>query len=125
MTLQAPLWGCLLVLPLLGTCVADAGLAVEVRADPAALCLRAIGASYALLVQEKTDDGRLVDLTSNATYRSLDPRVAWVTAKGRVQAVADGSTIVLVEAAGRTLKVPVRVEGAGRPRRYNFENDII
>jgi Protein of unknown function (DUF1549)/Protein of unknown function (DUF1553)/Bacterial Ig-like domain (group 2) len=96
----------------------------EVIADPQTVQLTGPGATWSLLVHGKTADGRLLDLTRTARYRSLDPKVA-VSANGIVQAVADGTTTVEVMAAGRTSRVQVRVEGAARPRHFNFENDLI
>jgi hypothetical protein len=115
---------CLLVVALLAPAAADARV-IEVAADPAVLQLRGPQASYSLLISGRTADGRLVDLTADASYRSRDAKIAAVSPPGVVHSVADGSTAVVVEAAGRTLTVPVHVEGATRPRRFNFENDII
>jgi hypothetical protein len=98
---------------------------VAVRVSPAAVRLRGPLAGYSLLVDGKTADGRLVDLTRGARFESADPKVAVVPSAGRVRGVADGATAVRVTAAGRTLTVPVTVTGAGEPRRFNFENDII
>jgi hypothetical protein len=98
---------------------------VAVSADPASIRLVGPSARYALLVHGKTAEGRLIDLTHAAQYRSLEPKVATVTESGVVKAVADGSGTVEVEVAGRKLTVAVRVEGSTRPRRFHFENDII
>jgi hypothetical protein len=121
-----PRWflpACLLAAPLLG---APARAAVtDVTADPAALQLRGPGAAYTLLVQGKTASSRLVDLTADADYRSLDRNIASVTASGTVRGVADGKTVVRVEAAGRVLLIPVQVQGTTRPRHFNFANDIV
>jgi len=78
-----------------------------------------------LLVTGQDADGRPLDLTGEARFRSVQPRVATVTAGGVVRAVADGSTEITVEAAGRSLRVPVVVEGTTRPRRFNFANDVV
>jgi hypothetical protein len=82
-------------------------------------------ASYSLLVDGKTAAGQLMDLTGSARFRSLHPKVAAVTPAGVVHALGDGSATIVVEAAGRTLKVPVTVKGSNRPRDFHFENDII
>jgi hypothetical protein len=98
---------------------------VEVVVTPAAVRLQGPGATYSLLVDGKTADGRVVDLTRRAHFRSLGPTVARVTEAGLVQAVGDGSAEVVVEAGGRRVLVPVRVDGAALPHRYHFENDIV
>ncbi|HEY7309892.1 MAG TPA: DUF1549 domain-containing protein [Gemmataceae bacterium] len=112
---------CLLVLSPALTATADV---VEVTADPAAIRLHGPTGRYSLLITGKTSEGRLVDRTHAARFRSLDPRIARVTTDGVVHAVADGATTIEVQAEGRTLKVPVAVEGSTTPRRFNFENDI-
>jgi hypothetical protein len=97
---------------------------VDLTPDPAAIRLSGPNASYSVLVHGKTADGRLVDLTPTTHFSSLDPKVASVTPAGIVRPVADGSTTVVVEAAGRKRTVPVSVEGSARPRQFNFGNDI-
>src|SRR5437899_5501776 len=99
--------------------------AVQVSVDPASLRLTGPNASYSLLVHGKTAEGRLVDLTHAARFQALDPKVAAVTEAGVVRSVADGSGTVVVEAAGKSLRIPVQVEGSTRPRTFHFENDII
>jgi hypothetical protein len=111
------------LLALCGTARAEA--IKDVQVDPASVKLSGPNARFTLLVTGRTDDGRVIDLTSSARYRTLDPKVAAVTDKGVVLAVADGSASIQIEAAGRTLKVPVLVEGSTRARHFNFENDIV
>jgi hypothetical protein len=96
----------------------------RVSADPAAVRLDGPKAVYSLLIHGQAADGRLIDLTHTARYRSLDERV--VTVKdGVLRGVGDGSTAVEVEAAGQKVRVPVSVTGAAAARRFNFENDVI
>src|SRR5436305_2077676 len=82
----------------------------EISADPASLSLRGPGASYSLLIHGKTADGRVVDLTGAARFRSLDPNTVDVSEAGVVQGVADGSGRIEVSAAGQTVAVAVKVE---------------
>jgi hypothetical protein len=113
---------------LLATCLPAAAAepaVVAVRVTPVTVRLQGPLASYSLLIDGETADGRLVDLTHAARFDTADPKVAVVTEAGRVRGVADGTTTVRVSAAGRTLAVPVTVAGAGEPRRYHFENDVI
>jgi hypothetical protein len=117
------------LLLLLGTalpCPADETRPVaEVTVDPPEVRLNGPNAVYSLLVHGKTANGRLIDLTHQARFRSAKPDTAAVTPAGVVQGKADGVTEVLVELRGRTLRVPVRVEGAAGPRAFHFENDIV
>src|SRR5437899_2205464 len=96
----------------------------DVRVDPPSLQLSGPHAHYTLLVHGQAADG-LVDLTRMARYRSLDPKVATVTEAGIVAGVSDGPGVIQVDVAGRTLKVPVKVERTTEARRFNFENDIV
>jgi hypothetical protein len=96
-----------------------------VAADPAAVRLDGPRAAYSLLIHGQTAGGGLIDLTHAARYRAADPQVATVSDGGVIRGVADGTTTVEVEAAGRKVSVPVAVKGAGEARRFNFENDVI
>ncbi len=97
---------------------------VEISVDPGIVELRGGTATYSLLVTGKTADGRLVDCTSAAKFRSADDKIAAVTATGVVGPVADGSTHIVVEADGKTVKATVRVRDRSVARKFNFENDI-
>jgi hypothetical protein len=95
-----------------------------VAADPAAVRLIGPKAVFSLLIHGQTGGGA-IDLTHAARYRSLDPKVATVNDAGVVRGVADGSTTVEVEAAGRKIGVQVTVKGSAEARRFNFENDVV
>ena len=62
-----------------------------------------------LVVTGQLANGQLRDLTGSAKLVSVNPEVVRVE-RGRLLAVADGSTRVVVKAEGRTVKVPVRVQ---------------
>src|SRR5262249_53627776 len=97
---------------------------VETTADPASVSLRGPGAVCTLLITGRTADGRLVDRTRDARYRSLDPKIAVVTAARVVRAVGDGHTSIAAEIDGKDLNIDVTAVEATAPRRFNFENDI-
>src|SRR5262245_22813203 len=96
-------------------CVLSGGMAsaraddaiAEVSVDPASVRLQGPGALYSLLIQGKTADGRLIDLTRSARYRSLQPGTATVSESGLIRSVSDGATTIEVEVAGKQLKVAV------------------
>ena len=100
-------------------------MAVVLIVDPAVVQLRGPQATYTLLVTGKTSDGRLFDLTHSAKYQSSQPAIAKVTSTGVIRGQADGKTEIIVEAAGKTAKVQVNVQGAKDQRIYHFENDIV
>jgi hypothetical protein len=109
---------------LLAPAVAVSADVVAVMVDPSTVRLVGPTARYSLLITGRTTEGMLVDRTHAGRFQSLDPKVARVTPAGVIHAVADGTTAVRVEADGRTLNVPVTVEGSATVRRFNFENDI-
>ena len=78
-----------------------------VRVDPPALQLRGPHSSYSLLVEGETAEGRSVDLTHDAEYRSFDPRIGRVTPGGVVHAVGDGATLVKLLRVAMLLPVVV------------------
>ncbi len=92
--------------------------------DPPSVKLHGPRAAWSILVHARAADGRLLDATRTAAYRSADPKVARVTSTGVVLAVADGATTVTVDLGGKSASVPVRVEGSRARREFDFENDI-
>lgn len=101
------------------------GKGTEVRVDPLAVELHGPAAVYSLLVNGKNEEGRLFDLTSDATFRSLDPDIATVNSLGCVRPVRDGQATIEVVAGGQVQRVVVAVRDSAQPRRFNFENDIV
>ncbi|MBY0523844.1 MAG: DUF1549 domain-containing protein [Gemmataceae bacterium] len=97
----------------------------EVVADPVAVRLNGPNATYSLLIHGKTADGRLLDLTRDAKFRSSESKIAKITAAGVIHGIADGEAQVTVEAGGKTLTIAVKVEGSAQPRSFNFENDVV
>jgi hypothetical protein len=118
----------LTVAVLLATCLPVAAaepVLVAVRVTPEAVRLQGPLASYSLLIDGETADGRVVDLTHTAHYESANSKIVVVTETGRIRGVADGTTTIRVGAMGWTLTVPVTMSGANQPQRFNFENDIV
>jgi len=107
--------------------VADAGrpAIAELTASPRDIRLDGPQSRATLLVDGRTGDGRFIDLTRSATFRSRDPKIAAVSGNGIVRGVGDGKTIIEIAAGGKTATVIVNVTNARRPRRYHFENDIV
>lgn len=80
---------------------------------------------FLLLVDGKTKEGRTVDLTGRARFSARDGAVAVVSPDGVVRSVADGQSEVVIEVAGRSLRVPVTIRDTNVPHAFHFENDII
>jgi hypothetical protein len=117
--------GALILIAALPASLYAAPEVVDVVVNPAAVHLQGPGARYTLLVDGKTADRRLIDLTRQAHFRSLRPAVATVSEAGVVQAAGDGETEIVIETHGWQRRVRVRVEGSTVPRRYHFGNDIV
>ncbi|HUY33349.1 MAG TPA: DUF1549 domain-containing protein [Pirellulales bacterium] len=98
---------------------------VEIVADPPAIKLEGPDATYSILVHGRLGDGREVDLTGRAVFRSLAAGVLDVSPKGEVLGLADGAGDVEVQAAGRIQRVACIVSGTRHTRQFNFENDVV
>jgi hypothetical protein len=98
---------------------------MEIAVDPPLVKLSGPSSRYRLLVHGKTNNGRLVDLTHDARFQSLNPTAAAVNATGVVQALADGTATVAIEARGLKRTITVQVSDSKKPREFHFENDII
>ncbi len=70
-------------------------------------------------------NGGIRDLTRQVKYRALDPQVARVDADGRLRAAKNGTTDVIAEFQGQSVKVTVTVEDAHRELPINFTNEIV
>jgi hypothetical protein len=75
-----------------------------------------------VLVLGKTDSGKFVDLTAQATF-STDSTNVEITADGYIKAKAEGDTEVTVSAAGEKTKLLVTVDNATVPE-VRFVRDI-
>jgi hypothetical protein len=98
---------------------------VAIRVDPPTLRLAGPDASYSILVERVLADGRAVDVTHDAEFRSLAPGVVDVSSRGVVFGAGNGAGLVDVFCAGQKASVSVVVEGSREPRRFNFENDVV
>jgi hypothetical protein len=114
----------LTMLLLAATARADQSIAA-ISTDPSAIALDGPTALTTILVHGRTAAGQMIDLTGVARFASADPKIVAVSNNGIVRPVNDGTSAVQIEANGHTLELPVTVTGAHRPRRFNFENDII
>jgi hypothetical protein len=96
-----------------------------ISVEPSPVHLRGPDSLRGLLVHGHRVDGRIVDLTHAATYRSPDNRFLDVNQNGVVSGIADGMGTIEVTAAGITVSVPVQVSETAIARQYHFENDVV
>lgn len=64
------------------------------------------------------------DFTHAARYQSADPGIASVDPSGRVTAVADGTTEIVVTHAAGARRIPVTVSGVDGPPQVTFDDHI-
>jgi hypothetical protein len=89
--------------------------------EPSSLTLRDARDERRVLVMGKTEDGKLIDLTSVATLKSEAPAVEVDSSYIRGRAKGDG--VITVSAAGKQAKLPVKVEEASTPA-VRFVRDV-
>ncbi|WP_254507972.1 DUF1549 and DUF1553 domain-containing protein [Anatilimnocola floriformis] len=82
-------------------------------------------ASLQLLVGQAAEEGRTVDLTRQAKYRSENAAIARVDEFGLVTPVADGETGVIVEHTGGQTRVAITIKGIKEPELLSFSRDVI
>ena len=102
------------------------GVAMAARLEvlPVTLELTAQDRAHGMLVTFTGDDGRQEDVTGRATFRTSDPAIVTVDAKGLCHLRADGSAHVTVDFAGQSAEVPVTATGSARPVAPSFRQDI-
>lgn len=103
---------------------APAADVAALRLEPAAPMLSGADAQQQLLLTA-VRDGNEFDATDDATFRSLHPSIATVSADGVVLPVADGVATITAEFDGRTVSVDVRIVNAGQLPSPHFGRDII
>jgi hypothetical protein len=92
---------------------------------PEKLTLRGAHQVQQVVVTGHFANGGIRDLTPTCDLRVADPAVVRVEAGGLLVAVKDGATEVTAEVQGRSVKVPVSVEGAAQDHPVNFTNEIV
>ena len=84
---------------------------LSLRLEPASLTLRDARDERRVLVFGVAEGGRTVDLTADAALK-VEGDCVEVAEQGYLRAKARGEASVLVKAAGKEAKLPVKVEGA-------------
>jgi hypothetical protein len=80
---------------------------------------------HSLQVLGTTADGLSIDLRSQATFTSGDPKIAAVDAAGWVRPVASGETRITIAVAGQTLTVPVKVQLPPKEPPASFRHEVM
>jgi hypothetical protein len=78
-----------------------------------------------LVVTATLNDGRLADLTHEAQVTVADGKSAAVLAGGRVVPRGNGTSELVVTAAGKTVRLPLEVKHVGENLPLNFTNQVV
>ncbi len=101
---------------------------MKLKAYPASILLCGKDSSGLVVVQKLLNTAGVEttgkQLTEGLPIASADPAIA-VWKEGRIHAVADGKTELLVQADGSdALHIPIQVQGTGEPRRWQFDAHV-
>lgn len=97
---------------------------VSLRLFPENVTLWRARSGQRFLVLAKYADGMERDVTASSRFTLADPAVAELAATGRVEARAEGKTVLRVEFAGQVAETSLRVEGAEQERQPTFSRDV-
>jgi hypothetical protein len=93
--------------------------------EPAQIDLVGYRSSQQLLVSAQFPDGTFADITRAATYESLTPAIALVTAEGRIIPRGHGTTEIVIRHEGRETRVAVRVSLYALADPPDFATEVI
>jgi len=96
-----------------------------VAVHPAAVSLTGSDDATQLVVTATLADGRLHDLTADATYAVADGKTAAITPAGRVLPRANGATEIVVTFGDKTARVPLAAKNVGDNLPLNFGNQVV
>ena len=97
----------------------------SVAVYPAKVALTGADDAVQLIVTATLADGRLADLTSDATYAVADGKSALVLTGGRVVPRGNGASEVVVTFGPQTVRVPLSVKSMGENLPINFANQVV
>ncbi len=97
----------------------------SVAVHPAAVSLTGSDEAVQLVVTATLTDGTLADLTSDARYAVADGKSAAALAGGRVLPRDNGTSEIVVQFGGQSVRVPLVVKGMGDNLPLNFTNQVV
>jgi hypothetical protein len=97
----------------------------DLRVQPSSLVLVHPRWPHSLLVTARSTDGLALDLTSQASYRSSNDKVATVNLLGWVQPVGKGTAEITVAVGGKSAVVKVTVKLPTQEVPYSFRRDVM
>ena len=102
----------------------DLPISGAIQVTPASLTLKHHRYEQSLIVSGRTAEGLAVDLTDGAVIRSSDESVA-VVKQGWVTPLKSGETKLVVQAAGQTVEVPIKIELPAAELPYSFHHEVM
>ena len=81
-------------------------------------------ATQRLVVEARSGELLVGDVTAGAKFRSTDASVAKVDETGRISPVGDGKTTVTAVVDGRETSIPVTVRNASKRAAWNFRHHV-
>src|SRR5262245_45279261 len=114
----------LLVLASLGAAPRSDVAPQSLTVYPAAIDLANARAEQRVGVMAEYADGSRRDLSRAAVYRFTTAKIAAVSKDGVVRPVADGTTPLVIEAGGKTARVPVKVKGIAADAPVSFSREV-
>jgi hypothetical protein len=97
----------------------------NIAVHPTKVALTGADEAAQLVVTATLGDGRLADLTSDATYTVADGKSAAVLTGGRVMPRENGASEIVVTFGGQSVRVPLAVKGMGENLPLNFTNQVV
>ena len=101
------------------------GTPASVAIAPTDATLSGRRATRQLIATATDTDGSLRDLTRVLEWTSLDPEVATVSPKGRVEPRGNGVATIVARRGSVEVKTTVKVEAMDRPAPVSFRRDVI
>ncbi|HEY2159232.1 MAG TPA: DUF1549 and DUF1553 domain-containing protein, partial [Isosphaeraceae bacterium] len=118
--------GVLLTLTMLAMSSGPADLAVvRLEVAPAEIRISGSDGLAQVVVTARDQHGTAVDLTAASRYTVASPDVARVEPGGLIRPAKDGRTTLTVEAAGRSLTVPVVVADMANAKAVHFVGEVV
>ena len=93
--------------------------------NPAKITLTGADAAVQVVVTATLNDGRLVDLTHEATYSVADGKTAAVSSTGRASPRANGTSEIIASYGDKSGKAAVVAERFGDVIPMNFPNQVV
>ncbi len=102
----------------------DLPITGAIQVTPSSLTLKHHRYEQSLIVSGRTAEGLAVDLTDGAVIRSSDETVA-VVKQGWIMPLKTGETKLVVQAAGQTVEVPLKIELPAAELPYSFHHEVM